>query len=226
MSDHHAERLLQPGDRAPNVVLDAVTREGKISLDDFRGHDAVLVGLFRGLHCPFCRRHITAMAQLGQELRQKGIQSLTIVNTPAERARLYFRYHPLPNLLAASDPERVSHRAFGLPALEFTESENEWPRKVAMNAVMSMRVMLPGELPEPMNPFAAAEFLNGKDGYEITEADKQVIPTGQGQLAGQFLLDRDGIVRWSFTEVPEGGRHMFGGPTPQELMSAASHIAS
>jgi hypothetical protein len=52
-----------------------------------------------------------------------------------------------------------------------------------------------------------------------------MIATGQGQLVGEFLLDRDGIVRWSFTEVPEGGRYMFGVPTPQELMSAASQLA-
>jgi hypothetical protein len=50
--------------------------------------------------------------------------------------------------------------------------------------------------------------------------------TGQGQLFGQFLLDREGIVRWTFTEVPEGGQRMFGAPSPQELMSAASQVAS
>jgi hypothetical protein len=50
--------------------------------------------------------------------------------------------------------------------------------------------------------------------------------TGHGQLVGQFLLDRQGIVRWSFTEVPEGGRLMFAGPTTQELMSAVSQVAS
>ena len=38
--------------------------------------------------------------------------------------------------------------------------------------------------------------------------------TGTGQLFGQFLLDREGIVRWSFTEVPEGGHRMFGDAEP------------
>ncbi|RVD47616.1 redoxin domain-containing protein, partial [Mesorhizobium sp. M8A.F.Ca.ET.023.02.2.1] len=123
---------LQPGDRAPNVVLDAITQEGKIALDDFRGQRPVLVGLFRGLHCAFCRRHIAAQARLDPELREKGVESLTVVNTPIERARLYFRYHPMPNLLAASDPERASHRAFGLPNLEFTQDETNWPYRVSM----------------------------------------------------------------------------------------------
>ena len=226
MSELHVDGPLQPGDRAPNIVLDAITRDGTIVLQDFRGHSPILIGLFRGLHCPFCRRHIAAQAQLDAALRDKGVESLTVVNTPIERARLYFRYHPLPNLLAASDPERVSHRAFGLPTIEFTENETEWPRKVGMDVVKSMQVDVPGETSGSMNRLAAAEYLNNKDGYEMMEADQRMAATGQGQLFGQFLLDREGIVRWTFTEVPEGGHRMFGAPSPQELMSAASQVAS
>jgi peroxiredoxin len=225
MSERHVDRPLQPGDRAPNIVLDAITRQGKIALEDFRGQSPILVGLFRGLHCPFCRRHLAAQAQLDAALREKGVESLAVVNTPIERARLYFRYHPMPNLFAASDPERISHRAFGLPNLEFTESETDWPHKVGMDVVMSMQVEMPGELSEPMNRLAAADLLNKKDGYDITEADQRMMATGEGQLFGQFLLDREGIVRWTFTEVPEGGHRMFGAPSPQELMSAASEVA-
>ncbi|KSV83160.1 peroxiredoxin-like family protein [Sinorhizobium sp. GL28] len=215
-------RPLQPGDRAPNVVLDAITQEGQIALDDFRGRKPVLVGLFRGLHCPFCRRQIAAMAQLDGALRERGIESLTVVNTPIDRARLYFRYHPVPNLLAAADPERVSHRAFGLPNLEFTEDEDAWPYKIAQKTIMAMKVNMPGELPEPMDPIAAMAYLDKAEGYQITEADERMMATGAGQLVGEFLLDRDGVVRWSFTEVPDGGQNMFGAPHRDELMSAAS----
>ena len=219
------DRTLQPGDVAPNVVLDAITREGKVAVDDYRGRTPVLIGLFRGLHCPYCRRHIAAMAQLEPALREKGIGMLTVVNTPIERARLYFRYRPMPNLLAAADPERASHRAFGLPNLEFTKDESDWPRKVAMNQMMSMRINVTGELPEPLDPIAALTALNKMDGYEITDADQQMQATGLGQLVGEFLLDREGIIRWSFTEVPDGGKNLFGAPTPQDLMSAASRVA-
>ena len=65
---------LQPGDRAPNIVLDAITRDGKIAIDDFRGQRPVLVGLYRGLHCPFCRRHIAALSQLTPALNEKGMK--------------------------------------------------------------------------------------------------------------------------------------------------------
>jgi peroxiredoxin len=225
MSKSSVDRPLQPGDHAPNIVLDAISHDGKIALDDFRGRSPLLVGLFRGLHCPFCRRHVAAMAHLNPALKEKGVECLAVVKTPVERARLYFRYHPIPDLLSASDPEGASHRAFGLPILKFTQNETEWPHKVGMDVVMTMRIDLPGELPEPMNPPAAGDFLHEKDGYEVTEADRRTMIPGHLPLIGEFLLDREGVVRWSFTEAEEGGRNVCRGPNPEELMSAASHLA-
>jgi peroxiredoxin len=224
MSTHSVDHPLQPGDRVPNIMLDAISREGKITLDDFRGRSPLLIGLFRGLHCPFCRRFVAAMAQLNPALREKGIESLAVVNTPVERARLYFRYHPIPDLLAASDPARASHRAFGLPIVEFTQNETVWPNKVGMDEVMTMRVDLP-ELPEPMDPPTAGDLLNQKDGYQMMEADQQVRIAGHMQLVGHFLLDREGVVRWSFTEVEDEGRNVCRALNPEELMSAASEVA-
>jgi peroxiredoxin len=222
MSDRVDVGPLQLGERAPNFVLDAITREGTIAIDDFRGEKPVLVGLYRGLHCPFCRRHIATISKLTPALSAKGIESLTVVNTPIDRARLYLRYHPMQGLLAASDPERASHRAFGLPNMQLTEGESAWPQKVTMSDVKSMKVDLPGEMPKPMDPFAALEYLNKKDNYDITEADHQMMATGIGQLVGQFLLDRDGVVRWTFSEVLDGG--ICAAPNSEEMMSVASYI--
>ncbi len=69
------------------------------------------------------------------------------------------------------------------------------------------------------------EFLDRKEGYEITEADQQMMTFDQEQLVGQFLLDRESIVRWSFTEVLESGLQTFNAPNPEELMLAASKVA-
>ena len=76
-----------------------------------------------------------------------------------------------------------------------------------------------------MDVVAMDEFLNKTEGYEITEADQQAMASGQGQLVGQFLIDRAGIVRWNFTEVLEDGLNTFRAPNPEELMSAASQVA-
>jgi hypothetical protein len=151
------------------------------------------------------------MAYLNPMLREKGVQSLAVVNTPVERARLYFRYHPIPDLLAASDPVRASHQAFGL-------------REVGIDTAMAIRIDLPGELPEPMGVMAMDDFLNKKEGYQVTEADQQMMTADHGQLVGQFLIDREGIVRWSFTEVLEAGLQTFQAPNSEELMSVASQV--
>ena len=72
-----SEILLQPGDAAPNVVLDAITREGRVSTHDFRGRQPLLIGLFRGLHCPFCRRHLALQADIDGIIRWTFTDSLS-----------------------------------------------------------------------------------------------------------------------------------------------------
>src|SRR3954467_15536945 len=110
MAEHHPGDLLRAGDPAPSITLDAINRAERIAIEDFRGSKPLLIGLFRGLHCPFCRRHLVVQAQIDKSLRERGVESVAVVVTPIERARLFFRYHPMPDLLAASDPERASHR--------------------------------------------------------------------------------------------------------------------
>ena len=41
---------LQPGDRAPDITLPAVSGEGAISLTGICGRNPVLLALFRGLY--------------------------------------------------------------------------------------------------------------------------------------------------------------------------------
>ena len=56
----------------------------------------------------------------------------------------------------------------------------------------------------------------------MTEVDQQMAQEGGGQLFGQFLIDREGIIRWSFTEFAD---RMLERPNPQDLMEAASQVA-
>src|SRR5215467_12902264 len=148
-------RPLQPGDQAPAFAVPAVNRDGMIGLDDYRGKAAVLIGLFRGLHCPFCRRQVTQLGITREKLQREGVETLAIVNTPADRARQYFQYRPTRVLLAA-DPQVQTHRAFGLPSVELVPDDTDpatlqWPRRIVMTPFLAMKFNPTGELTEAMN---------------------------------------------------------------------------
>jgi peroxiredoxin len=212
-----AVRPLRPGDRAPEFTLAAANREGSISLGDYPPKRAVLLGLFRGLHCPFCRRQVFQLGALQPALAALGVETIAVMNTPAENARLYFRYHPTPVVLLA-DPEARTHRAFAVPSFEVNET--------VMAAIGAARINPTGELPEPMNPFEANTVLNAKDGFELTEADHAIVQVNPAQLAGHFLIDRDGIVRWTSIEAAEGLNELSRFPTPAELLAAARSLGA
>jgi peroxiredoxin len=221
-----ASKPLRPGDPAPGFALPAVNREGQVSLDDYRGRSAVLIGLFRGLHCPFCRRQLVQLGTTQDKLKAIGVETMAVVNTPLERARLYFKYRPARVLLTA-DPEAATHRSFGVPEGMLVEKESEasWAQgKVTMGQLQSLMVNPGGELPEPQNVFAVAEAMNTRDGYEMTEADQQVAAAHALQMTGHFLLDRNGIVRWRYIEASERMEDFSKFPSDEEIVAAAREL--
>ena len=145
-----------------------------------------------------------------------------MVNTPLERARLYFKYRPARVLLAA-DPEAATHRAFGVPAGVLVEDEaaTSWPLRVTMGQLQAALVNPTGELPAPQNPFAASHTLNERDGFELTEIDQQIAATHGMQLAGHFLIDREGIIRWLQIEAAERIGDLAKFPSDEEILAAA-----
>src|SRR5262247_2992610 len=111
---------LSPGDPAPDFRLAAIHREGEVSLADYKGRSPLLLALFRGIYCPFCRRAIAQLGLTAGKLEAAGVATLAVVATPLERARLYFRYRPAARLALAADPELTTLRAFRVPKLEAT----------------------------------------------------------------------------------------------------------
>jgi peroxiredoxin len=212
----------QPGDAAPAFRLPAINRDGMISLDDYRGRCPVLVGLFRGLHCPFCRRQIVQLGTTQEKLKALGVEMVVIVNTPVARARLYFGYRPARVALAA-DPDATTHQAFGVPALDFVEDESaaRLPFRLTMRQFQSVLINPTGEMPSPRNGFEANTVLNEKDGFQLNEVDQKIVAAHGAQLAGHFLIDRQGIVRWAEVEAAGGAADIGKWPTEEAILSAA-----
>ncbi len=165
--------------------------------------------------------------QLGttqEKLKAMGVETMAVVNTPLERARLYFKYRPARVLLAA-DPEAATHRSFGVPAgvLVENESESSWTQgKATMGQMLAAVVNPTGELPEPQNVFQAMETLNKRDGFEVTEIDQQIAATHGMQLGGHFLIDRSGIIRWEQIEAIERIGDLAKFPGDEEIVAAVA----
>ena len=223
-------RPLEPGDPAPSFALPAVNRDGMVALEDYRGKGSVLVGLFRGLHCPFCRRQVVQLGLTRDKLAREGVETVAIVNTPAERARQYFQYRPTRVLLAA-DPDVRTHQAFGLPKIGFVAGRHG-PGRVAMaaasddGAVPGPAIQSDGRADtEPRNIPQAMETLNQKDGFELTEADQQIVAAHFSQFTGHFLIDAQGTIRWSRVEGKEGPNDLLNFPSDSDILAAVVAIS-
>jgi peroxiredoxin len=198
----------RPGDTAPDFTLPAVNQPGSVSLADFRDKSAVLLGLYRGLHCPFCRRQLVALSAIQKPLTDLGVTAIAVVNTPRDRAEVYFRFHPTPLILLA-DPDARTHQIFGVPCV------------VPDETFMAARIDPTGELPAPLQPLEANAALNRKDAFTLTKADEEVFAAHGAQLAGHFLIDRDGTIRWTSIEAERGVDDIGRFPTAAEMLAAA-----
>ena len=123
---HVGQTPVKPGDRAPDFLVPAVDGDRIISLADYRGRTPLLLGLFPGLYCPFCRRALAQMASSSSQLKSLGVDTLAIVGTELENARLYFKFRPTRMALGA-DPHLTTHRSYGVPRPDPTpELSKRW----------------------------------------------------------------------------------------------------
>jgi peroxiredoxin len=216
MTGVEARGPLQPGERAPDFTLPNVNRDGLVSLSDYRGKNHLLLAIMRGLYCAFCRRHIEYLSASQPKLKAAGVETLVIVATKPERARLYFRYRPTKAPLAA-DPDLVTHRAYGVPNLPITPD--------LLQTMQTVQVNPTGELPQPVAVGEAGDALNRLDGFEPTDVDRDDKKKQGIQLVGQFLVDRGGIVRWANIEASgEGPAGVGKFPTEDELLAAGETL--
>jgi peroxiredoxin len=197
------------GQEAPQFQLPAADREDIVSHARYRGKFPVLLALFRGLYCPFCRRQIAQLSDVADRLRAVGIETVGVVATAAERARLYFRLKPLPYALGA-DPDLITHRAYGLQVIERNEEAAEMVERAAQRLASELNIDAP--------PGQGRPIVDAADGFTRLESDSADRLRHQIQLIGQFLIDRDSVIRWCRAEDRSSYAQF---PSTEELVSLA-----
>ena len=204
---------VSPGEPAPSFALPAVAAAETVSLDDYRGRTPLFLALMLGLWCPFCRRQLVQLGGFEDKLKPLGIESLAVVATAPENARLYFKFRPT-RLRLAADPELTTHRAYGVPKPQ--------PTPELLEQLDIVRINPTGELPEPLPISQAAKVLQERDGYVYTPSDQGDVERQWPQLKGLFLIDRSGIVRWSYIECEDEGLAGIGKfPSEQAILDAS-----
>jgi len=212
MTMHEARSPVAPGEAAPEFTLPAVDRNENVSLTDYRGRSPVFLALMVGLWCPFCRRQIAQIGTIEGKLKALGVESLVVVATPPENARLYFKFRPT-RVRLASDPELSTHHAYGIPRPAVNPE--------LMEALASTKINPDGVLPAPLPVVEAATAVGRMDGYAATQTDQADMERQWPQLKGQFMIDRDGIVRWANIECAEGLAGIGKIPPAESILSAA-----
>jgi peroxiredoxin len=224
-------RPLRIGDPAPGFTLPAAEREGTVSLDDYRGRSAVLLAINRGLWCAFCRRYIAQLGPVRARLRQLGVETLAIVAAEPERARLYVKHRAV-GVPLALDPDLVVHRAYGLSMPPMTpEIEALWKR---MRVRLDVAAVNPADLSELRQAAGGQDEVPLVDfvgitrqlyPYETTQGEEQDRARNNALGTGQFLVDRDGVLRWarvqSTTQLPAA---ISNAPTEAARLAAAQAL--
>ena len=148
-----------------------------------------------------------------EKLGELGVQSLVIVATGAERARLYFGFRP-PRCPVGADPDLITHKAYGVPHTAKTPEVMEIIRSRWTDLARELQLQVPAG--------QTYDALNRRDGFAPAETDAADMQRHQVQFVGQFLVDRDGIVRWVGIEcAQEGLAGIDKFPTDEELLAAA-----
>jgi hypothetical protein len=153
-----------------------------------------------------------SLGSTAEKLREVGVQTVGVIATDPERARVYFRFRP-PRMPMGADPELVTHGAYGLPRFPLTPEAHD---AAQVTAARELRRLNEDASADPLTALARV------DGYQPTELDDADHQRHQGQLTGLFLIDRDGIVRYSYIECAREGLTGIGDmPSDEEILAAA-----
>jgi hypothetical protein len=146
-----------------------------------------------------------------------GVETLGIVASQAERARLFFRYRPV-RCAVGADPEVSTHRAYGVPHTGVTPEVMHAIHGAYRNLARELKLEAPND--------QARDVIGRLDGFEPTESENAEFQRHQVQFTGQFLVDRHGIVRWANIECAQDGLAGIDKfPTDEELLAVVRTLS-
>lgn len=146
-----------------------------------------------------------------------GVETLGIVASQAERARLFFRYRPV-RCAVGADPEVSTHHAYGVPQTGVTPEVMQAINGAYRNLARELKLETPDD--------QARNVIGRLDGFEPTESENAEFQRHQIQFTGQFLVDRHGIVRWANIECAQDGLAGIDKfPTDEELLAVARTLS-
>ena len=213
------EDPIKIGDPAPDFRVPAVNRDGDLGLADYTDRRWVLLGLFRGLHCPFCRRQVVQMSGYSDRLAERGVGSLAIINTELNRAKSYYSRLKIAMALGV-DPAWDTHRRYGIDRMEMTFGKTDWPRTFNLIGMLTMKMNPTGELPKPVLAINGNKALNRLDGFELTDVDKKIRAAHGMTGSGFTLIDKHGTVRWRWLEGHTGIQDIAKFPSADDIVKA------
>ncbi|MEO0532278.1 MAG: redoxin domain-containing protein [Cyanobacteria bacterium P01_A01_bin.123] len=111
-----AQNRLNPGDRAPDLLLPDVNGQNQLQLSQCWG-DRLVVLLFTRIftekqYCPLCFPHILAINGAYDQFCDRGVALLMITSTDAQQSQIVVRDLGL-KMPLLSDPTCISFRQYG-----------------------------------------------------------------------------------------------------------------
>jgi len=98
------------------ATLASIRTESGASLLELAERSPVLLVFLRHFGCSFCRKAISDVAELREELANRGVRPVFVHLGPAELAKVYFDYYGLSEVERVNDPEAAvyQHPVFAL----------------------------------------------------------------------------------------------------------------
>lgn len=190
------------GQRAPDFRLPS-GHGGEVGPADYRGRSSLIVWFTKGMACPFCRTQMSQLARGYPQIKALGAEVLQVTPTRPERARFFAKNFTIP-FPYLCDPDYRVHRQWGVGVRSHSLA---WYAKM-FHAASKMPHDPPAEIGNPKSTLRELPRM-------LDDSDM-----------GFFVLDRDGVVRYTLSGSYVHGQGSRKIPTMDEITRELQRFGS